>query len=429
MNSLEAESGHDPGFINNGGLFIAHNRTRLDEYKRLATVGRALGIENQVLTAAEIQKDIFPLLNADAFLGGLFSPTDGVVDPAMLCTSLTRAAALRHPAGVQVHEDAEVHEILTSVGMLGNRIVTGVRTSHGTISTSAVLNATGVWGRELIEPLGLQLPLIPMRHAYIVSEPMEGIRDMPNVRDHDASVYFRIQGSSILMGGYESNPILLDRVPKDFSFQLYDLDWSTFDEHVKYTDALCPAFSRAGIKSTVCGPESFTPDHRPLMGPDPRLDGLFHSCGFNSAGMMFGGGCGEQMAHWIEHGRPELNMFAFDVRRFVPKQLANNSWATERSHEAYAKNYSMVFANDQPLAGRNLMCDPLHEVSWKWWNDKQRELSQGTTSFTDSSRCWRFHGGETRLGASRLLCHRWPTVANAAVRLLRSLWPSEARRL
>lgn len=98
---------------------------------------------------------------------------------------------------------------------------------------------------------------------------------MPNLRDHDASIYFRIRGSSIEMGGYERNPILLDAVPNDFNFGLYDLDWSVFDQHVKATEELCPAFATAGIKSTVCGPESFTPDHKPILGPDPRVVGIF----------------------------------------------------------------------------------------------------------------------------------------------------------
>lgn len=339
------------------GIIVDQNR--MQEYKRLATIGRALGIENHIMPAADIQKSVFPLLNPAAFLGGLYSPTDGVVDPAQLCTALTRAATQN---GATVLENCEVLAIETADALLGHKMVTGVRTPMGTIKTSAVVNATGVWGRDLVEDHALPLPLVPMRHAYIVSQPIEGIRGMPNVRDHDASIYFRIQGEAILMGGYEPNPILLDRVPSDFAFALYDLDWSTFESHVQFAEDLCPAFGKAGIKSTVCGPESFTPDHKPLLGPDPRLDGVFHSCGYNSAGMMFGGGCGEQLAHWIQHGRPELNMFSFDVRRFLPKQMANHSWATERSHEAYAKNYSMVFPHDQPLAGRNLITDSLHEV-------------------------------------------------------------------
>lgn len=318
-----------------------------------------MGIENYILSADEAQQQIFPLLNAKSFLGGLYSPGDGVVDPAMLCTALTRAAVQN---GATVVEDCPVTEISVGDSILGTKNVQGVKTAFGTIKTNCVVNATGVWGRDLVEKHGITLPLIPMRHAYIVSQSIDGIRNMPNVRDHDASIYLRIQGSAICMGGYETNPILLDKVEDDFQFGLYDLDWSTFEEHVKGAEELCPAFGQAGIKSTVCGPESFTPDHKPLMGPDPRLDGLFHSCGFNSAGMMFGGGCGEQLAHWIEHGRPEFHMFSFDVRRFLPKQMGNKDWAIQRSHEAYAKNYSQVFLHDQPLAGRNLIKDPLHEV-------------------------------------------------------------------
>lgn len=225
-------------------------------------------------------------------------------------------------------------------------------------------SAKGVWGRDLLEKHGIHLPLIPMRHAYVVSETIEGVKGLPNVRDHDFSMYFRIQGQSICMGGYENNPVLLDKVPHDFQFGLYDLDWSVFETHVSGAVKLCPEFGVAGIKSTVCGPESFTPDHKPLMGPDPRLEGLFHNCGFNSAGMMLGGGCGEQMAQWVINGRPDLHMFGYDIRRFTNRQTREVEWATERSHESYAKNYSIVFPNDQPLAGRDLQQDPLHNVSF-----------------------------------------------------------------
>lgn len=311
------------------------------------------------MTAEEAQRTVFPLLDPKSFMGALYSPGDGTVDPAILCTALTRAAAKN---GGRIIEQCNVEDIVVGVGVTGMKKVEGVQTQYGTIKTNVVVNATGAWGRDLIEKHGVHIPLIPMRHAYIVSEPMDGIMGMPNVRDHDASLYFRIQGSSICMGGYETNPILLDRVANDFHFSLYDLDWSTFESHVKGAEDLCPAFGRAGVKSTVCGPESFTPDHKPLMGPDPRLDGLFHSCGYNSAGMMFGGGCGEQLANWIINGRPEFNMFSFDIRRFLPKQMKNVTWATERSHEAYAKNYSQVFLHDQPLAGRNFIKDPLHDV-------------------------------------------------------------------
>ncbi|XP_017020013.1 sarcosine dehydrogenase, mitochondrial [Drosophila kikkawai] len=356
LQQLEEETGLDPGWIQNGGIFIAHNETRLDEYRRLATVGSALGIENQVLSPEETQK-LFPLLDPSAFVGALYSPGDGVMDPAMLCAALKKAAT---NLGAQVIENCGVDDLLLEQNSRGKKVV-GVSTSFGDIRSEKVVNATGVWGRDLVAKHGSHLPLVPMKHAYIVSESIPGVRGLPNIRDHDYSTYFRIQGDAICMGGYEPNPILLEPVPKDFHFGLYELDWSVFEAHVEGAQKLCPSYAKYGVKSTVCGPESFTPDHKPLMGPDPVLSGLYHNCGFNSAGMMFGGGCGEQTALWVTKGQPDLPMFGFDLRRFTQEQGKATQWIREKSHESYVKNYSMVFKYDQPLAGRDFQKDPLHD--------------------------------------------------------------------
>ncbi|XP_055839450.1 sarcosine dehydrogenase, mitochondrial [Episyrphus balteatus] len=354
--SLEEETGLDPGWIQNGGIFIAHSDNRLDEYKRLSTLGNSMGIENYMLSPEETQK-LFPLLDPAAFTGALYSPGDGVVDPAMLCSALTKSATNN---GAKVIEGCPVNELLVEESSGNSKKLVGVRTPFGDIKTKTVVNATGVWGKDLVEPHGSKLPLVPMKHAYIVSESVPGARGLPNIRDHDYSTYFRIQGDAICMGGYEPNPILLDPVAKDFNFGLYDLDWSLFETHLQGAVKLCPTYGEIGVKSTVCGPESFTPDHKPLMGPDNHVNGLYHSCGFNSAGMMFGGGCGEQMAQWIINGQPDLPMFSFDLRRFTDSQNRHLQWTNEKSHESYAKNYSMVFKHDQPLAGRNFKTDPLH---------------------------------------------------------------------
>lgn len=414
---LEEETDHNSGWINNGGLFISHSDERLNEYKRLATLGKCFGIESHILTPEEAQ-EVFPLLDPAGFTGALYSPGDGVVDPAMMCTALTKASVAN---GGMIVEDCSVSEIVTGENLLGVRDVRGVVTNKGMLRTNTVVNAMGVWGRDLIEPLGIHLPLIPMKHAYVVSETMDGINQMmPNIRDHDSSIYFRIQGKSICMGGYENNPILLDRVPGDFHFGLYDLDYSVFDTHIQGAVKICPEFGKAGIKSTICGPESFTPDHKPLMGPDPIINGLFHNCGFNSAGMMLGAGCAEQLAKWIIHDRPDLHMFAYDIRRFSPKQKKALNWATERSHEAYAKNYSIVFPHDEALAGRNFTVDPFHKVSQGqlcFYTDDNFTLLRFTAN--DPARCR--DGGTARLGTSRILPaggHRCGTTVRL-VRLLR----------
>ncbi|XP_058806146.1 sarcosine dehydrogenase, mitochondrial [Phymastichus coffea] len=354
---LERETGENAGWINNGGLFIAHSENRMQEYRRLVDMGKVFGLDARLLTAREA-KEIFPLLDEKALVGGIYSPRDGTMDPAMMVAALTKCAKSR---GAQVFEDCSVTGILTDDKTFGSKQVTGVVTDHGVVRTNCVLNASGVWSRHITRMVNLDIPLIPMKHAYIVTESMPHVRNLPNIRDHDFKIYLKIQGESMSIGGYELNPIILDDVPNDFSFGLYELDWNVFNAHMEAMTALVPELATTGIKSTVCGPESFTPDHKPIMGEDPRCAGFFYSCGYNSAGMMFSGGCGEQIAEWIAHGRPRKHMFAYDIRRFTPDQTRNMMWTIERSHESYAKNYSIVFPQDQPLAGRNFKTSLFHE--------------------------------------------------------------------
>ncbi|XP_066595213.1 sarcosine dehydrogenase, mitochondrial [Prorops nasuta] len=355
---LEEETGINPGFISNGGLYIAHSPERMAEYERLVTAGKAFDIDTKIISNTEAKK-LFPLLNENAFAGALYAPKDGAVDPAMLINALTKSAK-NH--GCKIFEDCPVTKILTKDTSFGYKEVTGVQTPYGTIKTSCILNASGAWSGNLIEKIGLKIPLVPMKHAYVVTEPVDGMPKLPNVRDPDINLYFRVLGGSIGIGGYEPNPIILKTAPQDFSFNLYELDWSVFNTHIESMTKLMPALSKTGIRSTVCGPESFTPDHKPIMGEDPRCTGLFYSCGYNSSGMMLGGGCGEQIALWLLNGRPSKHMFNFDIRRFLPEQREDMIWINERSHEAYAKNYNIIFCHEEALSGRNFKTDPFHDM-------------------------------------------------------------------
>ncbi|KAI1904792.1 hypothetical protein AGOR_G00009330 [Albula goreensis] len=355
---LEQETGLHTGWIQNGGLFIASNKQRLDEYKRLMSLGKVYGIESHVLSPAET-KDLYPLMNVDDLYGTLYVPKDGTMDPAGTCTTLTRAASAR---GATVIENCPVTGIQVRTDDLGVKRVKAVETEHGTIQTPCIVNCAGVWAVKLGEMAGVNVPLIAMHHAYVVTERIEGIQNMPNVRDHDASVYLRLQGDALSVGGYEPNPIFWDEVSEKFAFSLFDLDWDVFMQHIEGAINRVPALEQTGIKSTVCGPESFTADHKPLMGEAPEVRGYFLGCGFNSAGMMLGGGCGKELAHWIIHGRPEKDMYGYDIRRFHHSLTDNNRWIRERSHESYAKNYSVVFPFDEPLASRNMRKDPIHKL-------------------------------------------------------------------
>ncbi|KAM9841564.1 sarcosine dehydrogenase, mitochondrial [Aulostomus maculatus] len=355
---LEEETGLHTGWIQNGGLFIASNKQRLDEYKRLMSLGKVYGIESHVLTPAET-KDLYPLMNVDDLYGTLYVPKDGTMDPAGTCTTLSRAASAR---GATVIENCPVIGIQVRPDDLGVKRVKAVETPHGTIETPCVVNCAGVWATKLGQMAGVRVPLIAMHHAYVVTERIEGIQNMPNVRDHDASVYLRLQGDALSVGGYEQNPIFWDEVSDKFAFSLFDLDWDVFMQHIEGAINRVPVLEQTGIKSTVCGPESFTADHKPLMGEAPEVRGFFLGCGFNSAGMMLGGGCGRELAHWIIHGRPEKDMYGYDIRRFHNSLTDNTRWIRERSHESYAKNYSVVFPFDEPLASRNMRKDPFYQV-------------------------------------------------------------------
>lgn len=354
---LEEETGLHTGWIENGGLFIASNKQRLDEYKRLMSLGKVYGVESYVLSPAET-KDLYPLMNVDDLYGTLYVPKDGTMDPAGTCTTLARASTAR---GAQVIENCPVTGIQVKTDDFGVKRVVAVETQYGTVRTPCVVNCAGVWARTLGEMAGVSVPLVAMHHAYVVTERIEGIQNMPNVRDHDASVYLRLQGDALSVGGYESNPVFWEEVSDKFAFGLFDLDWDVFMQHIQGAINRVPALETTGIKSTVCGPESFTADHKPLLGESPEVRGFFLGCGFNSAGMMLGGGCGKELAHWIIHGRPEKDMYGYDIRRFHHSLTNHNRWIRERSHESYAKNYSVVFPYDEPLAGRGMRTDPLYE--------------------------------------------------------------------
>uniref|UniRef100_A0A8U8CBH1 Sarcosine dehydrogenase, mitochondrial n=1 Tax=Geospiza parvula TaxID=87175 RepID=A0A8U8CBH1_GEOPR len=368
---LPAETGLHTGWVENGGLFIASNKQRLDEYKRLMSLGKVYGVESHVLTPAQT-KDLYPLMNVDDLYGTLYVPKDGTMDPAGTCSTLARAATAR--GATVIIENCPVTGIQVRTDDFGVKRVHAVETAHGTIQTPCVVNCAGVWARALGRLAGVHVPLVAMHHAYVVTERIEGIQNMPNVRDHDASVYLRLQGDALSVGGYESNPIFWEEVSEKFAFGLFDLDWDVFMQHIEGAVNRVPVLEKTGIKSTVCGPESFTADHKPLMGEAPEVRGFFLGCGFNSAGMMLGGGCGRELAHWIIHGRPEKDMYGYDIRRFHHSLTDNNRWMRERSHESYAKNYSVVFPHDEPLAGRN-------DRAWAGPRSSKKELTRSGCSW------------------------------------------------
>ncbi|KAK5643152.1 hypothetical protein RI129_006997 [Pyrocoelia pectoralis] len=354
---VERESDMSTGYETNGGLFIARTEERLKEYKRLHTIGKYFGIESYVISPLEAAK-MHPLLDAKSFTAALYSPKDGRLDPTMMCTALVKAALKRQG---KIAEDCPVTDILVD-SKTGLRKIRGVKTRRGVIKTNCVVNSAGVWSTYIAKMVNLDIPLLAFKHAYVITESISDAKNTPNVRDHDASICYKTLGDTIYIGGYEMNPELLKTVPTDFSFGLYNLDYNIFGIHIENACRLSPILNTVGIKNDINGPEAFTPDHKPLLGEDPRLPGMFHACGFNSAGIMLSAGCAEQLAKWIKNGRPDLAMHGYDIRRFTPNLCSSKKYIMEATHEAYATNYSIVFPNSQPFAARNLKLSPLHKI-------------------------------------------------------------------
>jgi sarcosine dehydrogenase len=376
---LEEETGI-ASWTENGGLFIAGNAERLAEYERLAETGRYFGIESAVLSPAEVQK-VHPLIAVDDVYGGLYSPTDGTIDPSGVVEAYTRAARKQFGAKVLTHATLVGIDTAESATVAGGSSaaavaprVTGVRVRRAgevhAIRTPLVVNAAGAWAgavAQMASPNSAKLPLRALKHAFVVTEAMPGMHGgLPNVRDHDLSIYLKAQGQSMAIGGYETNPEFWNPYGHQrqqqqqqqqssaggesgggegegegdhhFAFGLFELDYDTFGQNLEGHMQRCPLIAETGIKSTVCGPESFTPDHKPLVGWDPSgVRGLFHCCGFNSMGLMLGGGVGKEAAAWIDEGSPTLDLFSFDAARFHPDCNADDDWIHSRTHESYAK--------------------------------------------------------------------------------------------
>lgn len=273
---LEEETGQSPGWIENGGLFIANNKARFDEYKRMHSLGNSMGVESHLLDAAQT-KEIYPLMNVEDIYGTLYSPGDGTVDPSGITAAYCKGA--KQTGNARVFENCKVTGINTS-GTGKQRHVVGVETPWGMIKTSRIVNCAGVWAPQLGKMCDVSVPLVAMKHAYVVTEPIPGIQGLPNIRDHDLSVYMKLQGDCLAIGGYENNPEFWNTDP-NFAFGLFDLDWDVFMSHVENHIHRVPSVEAAGISNTVSGPESFTADHKPLMGEVPELTGFYLGCGFN----------------------------------------------------------------------------------------------------------------------------------------------------
>lgn len=351
---LDQETGLETGWKMTGCLRLACNQDRWIEFKRLATTAQSFGMEMHLLSPADV-KEIWPMMQVDDLVGATFLPTDGQANPSDITQSLAKGARM---SGARLIEGIRV----TGFQIDGKRIK-AVDTTDGPILCDKVVNCAGQWARQVGAMAGVVVPLQPVKHQYVITEPIDGIEpSTPTVRDPDRFTYFKEEVGGLVMGGYEQNPIpwRIEAVPPDFQFQLFDDDWDHFEQHMSQAIARVPALETAGVKQMINGPESFTPDGNFILGQAPACDNMYVGAGFNAFGIASGGGAGWALAEWVTKREAPLDLWTVDIRRFSELHR-DQTWVAERTLEAYGKHYTPGFPHEEFQSGREKIVSPLYE--------------------------------------------------------------------
>lgn len=352
---LEAETGQATGWKMNGGLRLACNEERWTEVKRQATTAHSFGLEMELLTPSEAQ-DLWPLMQVDDVIGAAYMPTDGQANPSDITLSLAKGARQK---GARIFEDTKVTKVIMEDG-----VIKGVETDKGSIETPIVIACCGQWTRQFAKQVGVNVPLVPVEHQYMVTEAIDGVTsDLPTLRDPDRLTYYKEEVGGLVMGGYEPNPILWAKngIPKDFHYTLLDSNFDHFEQLMELSLGRVPALQTAGVKTLTNGPESFTPDGNFILGEAPELRNFFVGAGFNAYGIAAGGGAGMALAEWVAKGAPPYDLWAVDIRRFGRPHF-DEDWIRSRTYEAYGKHYTMAWPSEEHESARPCRKSPLYDT-------------------------------------------------------------------
>lgn len=352
---LEKETGLTTGWKQTGCLHLAKTQARMYELKGGATTARSFGMEMNMISPKEAY-ELCPIISYDDVIGAAYMPTDGQADPAGITQAMARGARNR---GATFYE-----RTLVTGFDVKNKRVEAVKTDKGNIKCDIVVNCCGMWGYQIGKMLGVNVPLVPFQHQFLVSEPIPNMpTDIPTIRDKDNLIYYKEEVGGLVMGGYERNgiPWSTDGVDNDFISQLLEPDYDHFESISTPAQIRTPCLGEAGIARLVNGPEAFTPDGDAIMGPAPELDNCFVATGFNAFGIAAGGGAGKMMAEWIIEGAPSLNIWPLDIRRFGSYHRSRK-YCVDRTSEAYGKHYTIHWPSEEHDTARGIRRSPLYQT-------------------------------------------------------------------
>ncbi len=348
---LGEETGQDTGFKDVGYLQIASSPERMNSLRRRVDFSRAYGVITEEISPAEVKK-MWPHFYVDDILAGFYTADDGRTNPVDTTMSLAKGARM---GGARIFEETKVTGITQNKGR-----VTGVITNKGKIEAEYVVNCAGMWARELGKMAGVNVPLHAAEHYYLITEPIEGMhRALPVVEDPDRFSYYLDEMGGLLLGLFEpvAAPWGMARkgggagIPKGFTFGEIAPDWDRMMPHLERAMKRMPIVQEVGIHKFFCGPESFTPDMGTLMGEAPELKNFYIAAGFNSLGILLGGGAGQIMAQWIVDDYPPVDVSEVNIDRMMPFQN-NPRYLYDRTVELLGWQY-ISWPNLQPETARN----------------------------------------------------------------------------
>ena len=357
---LEELSGQSCSLHLTGGVMMADSPERMDFLRMTHARGRCLGMETELITPLEA-KAMFPLMDESHFVGALWDPVEGHLDPSGTTHAYAKAAQV---LGAEIELRNPVLEITQDTDGIWN-----VVTKNGTIKTEHVVNAGGLWAREVGRMVGLELPLLAMEHMYLLTDDMPEVtefnsetgRELVGVIDFKGEIYTRQERNGLLLGTYEKacKPWSPINTPWDFGHELLQPDLDRITPSLEVGFKHFPAFEKAGIKQIINGPFTFAPDGNPLIGPVPGLTNYWSACAV-MAGFSQGGGVGLALANWMVDGDPGFDVFAMDVSRFG--EWATIKYTNAKVRENYSRRFSISFPNEELPAARPQQTTPLYDI-------------------------------------------------------------------
>jgi len=354
---IEETSGHSTGFKPSGGFYLASNEVWDDYLKRERSKARYMGLDQEFISLEEVAKKN-PLIDPKRYISALWDPIDGEVDPAGVTYAFAKAA--------KVHGAKYYNNTLVKDTKQKKDGTWDVITDQGNINAEIVINAGGLWAREVGQMAGINLPVQPMEHHYLITEAIPEIEAMgedkrlPVGTDFEGNIYFRQEGKGMLLGTYEqkSTPWKIEGTPMNFGHELLEPKLDNIQDRLAIGFKRMPALERAGIKNIVNGPFTFGPDGSPLIGPVPGLKNYWVAVGV-MAGFCQGGGVGKCIAEWIIDGEPSIDVWAMDVARFG--NYASPQYGTIKSSENYERRFIMTFPNETLPKGRKQKTTALYD--------------------------------------------------------------------